>query len=139
MLAINPHHQHLRHARAKEQRLLEKRREQLLISATRAARALPERWPLLRGVGLFGSVLDPEAFQRHSDLDLAVEGLPAGAKLEALGLVEAVVDPFLGNAGQRGNAIDLVRCEDLSPLAGALAAAGPGPHLMPWRPLPYGN
>ena len=94
---------------------MEKRRGQLLISATRAARALRERWPLLRGVGLFASVLDPEALQRHSDLDLAVEGLPAGARLKAFGLVEAVVDLFLGNAGQRGNAIDLARCEDLSP------------------------
>ncbi|MFO0017284.1 MAG: hypothetical protein ACK52U_12115 [Synechococcaceae cyanobacterium] len=94
---------------------MEKRRGQLLISATRAARALRERWPLLRGVGQFGSVLDPEAFQRHSHPDLAVKGLPAGAKLEALGLVEALVDPFLGNAGQRGNAIDLARCEDLPP------------------------
>ena len=115
MVAIDPHHQHLRRLRAQEQRLLEQRRGQLLIAASRAAQALRERWPLLRGVWLFGSVLDPVAFQRHSDLDLAIEGLPAAAQLEALGLVEAVVDPFLAHAGQRGIAIDLARCEDLPP------------------------
>lgn len=92
---------------------MEKRRGQLLISATRAARALRERWLLLRGVGHFGSVLDPEAFQRHSHPDLAVEGLPAGAKLEDLGLVEAVVKSFVQSNGQRGYATDLARCEDL--------------------------
>jgi len=115
MVAIDPHHQHLRRLRAQEQRLLEQRRGQLLIAATRAAQALRERWPLLQGVWLFGSVLDPAAFQRHSDLDLAVEGLPAAAQLEALGLVESVVDPLLAHAGQRGIAIDLARCEDLPP------------------------
>jgi hypothetical protein len=36
-------------------------------------------------------VLKPAAFQRHSDLDLVVEGLPAAAHLEALGVVEQVV------------------------------------------------
>lgn len=41
--------------------------------------------------------------------------LRAAAQLEALGPVEAVVDPFLAHAGQRGIAIDLARCEDLPP------------------------
>jgi hypothetical protein len=42
-----------------------------------------------------------------------VEELPSVAQLEALGLVEAVVDRSLANAGQEGIAIDLARWEDL--------------------------
>lgn len=68
---------------------------------------------MVQGVWLFGSALDASSFRRHSDLDLVVEGLPAAAQLEALGLVEAVVDQSLANVGQEGIAIDLARWEDL--------------------------
>jgi predicted nucleotidyltransferase len=63
---------------------------------------------MLQGVGLFGSVQEPGAFQRHSDLDLAVEGLPADAQGEALGVVEGIVDGALAAAGESGIAIDVV-------------------------------
>ncbi|MFN7677745.1 MAG: hypothetical protein ACK5QW_04000 [Cyanobacteriota bacterium] len=107
MACINLHHQHLPRRWALEWQALEERRRELLAAAEKAAWALRERWPAVLGVWVFGSVLDPAAFQRHSDLDLVVDGLPASAQLEALGLVEGVVDQVLANAGQRGIAIDL--------------------------------
>lgn len=92
---------------------MEERRQQLLVAAGLAAEALRERWPVLQGVWLFGSALDASSFRHHSDLDLVVEGLPAAAQLEALGLVEGVVDQSLAKAGQKDIAIDLARWEDL--------------------------
>jgi predicted nucleotidyltransferase len=70
---------------------------------------------MLQGVWLFGSAQEPGSFQRHSDLDLAVEGLPADAQGEALGVVEGIVDGALAAAGEGGIAIDVVRSEDLPP------------------------
>ena len=113
MAVVNLHHQHLQRRWAQEQGLVEERRQLLLLAAGRAAEALRERWPMVQGVWLFGSALDASSFRRHSDLDLVVEGLPAAAQLEALGLVEGVVDQSLANAGQEGIAIDLARWEDL--------------------------
>ena len=115
MAAVDLHHQHLRRRWAQEQVRLEERRQVLLNAAGRAAAALEERWPVLQGVWLFGSAREPHSFQRHSDLDLVVKGLPADAQLEALGMVEAVVDQALANASQKGIAIDLARWEDLPP------------------------
>ncbi len=115
MASADIHHQHLQRRWAEERRLLEARRQHVLLAAGRAAHALRERWPGLRGVWVFGSVLQPDSFLRHSDLDLVVEGLPSVDQLEALGLVERVVDPLLADAGQRGIAIDLARWEDLPP------------------------
>jgi predicted nucleotidyltransferase len=114
MAAVDLHHQHLQRRWAQAQGALEERRQQLLVAAGLAAEALRERWPVLQGVWLFGSALDASSFRHHSDLDLVVEGLPAAAQLEALGLVEGVVDQSLANAGQEGIAIDLARWEDLS-------------------------
>ena len=113
MVAVDLHHQHLQRRWAQEQGLVEERRQLLLLAAGRAAKALRERWPIVQGVWLFGSALDASSFRRHSDLDVVVEGLPSVAQLEALGLVEAVVDQSLANAGQEGIAIDLARWEDL--------------------------
>jgi len=113
MAAVDLHHQHLQRRWAREQGLVEQRRQRLLVAAGRAAEALRERWPMVQGVWLFGSALEAGCFRRHSDLDLVVEGLPVAAQLEALGLVEAVVDQSLANAGQEGIAIDLARWEDL--------------------------
>lgn len=115
MAAVDLHHQHLRRCWVQEQGRLEERRQVLLKAAGRAAAAMKERWPLLQGVWLFGSAREPHSLQSHSDLDLVVRGLPADAQLEALGLVEAVVDRALANAGQKGIAIDLARWEDLPP------------------------
>jgi len=113
MAPVDLHHQHLQRRWGQEQGLVEERRQRLLVAAGRAADALRERWPMVQGVWLFGSALDASSFRRHSDLDLVVEGLPAAAQLEALGLVEGVVDQSLANAGQEGIAIDLARWEDL--------------------------
>ena len=113
MGSVDLHHQHLQRRWAQEQGLLEERRQRLLVAAAQAAEALRERWPVVEGAWLFGSALEASSFQRHSDLDLVLEGLPAAAQLEALGLVERVVDQSLANAGQEGIAIDLARWEDL--------------------------
>ena len=115
MSPVDRHHQHLQQRWAEEQRLLEQRRQRLVAAAELAARALRQRWPVVQGVWLFGSAQSPEAFRRHSDLDLAVEGLPAEAHLQAIGEVERVVDPALVAAGESGIAIDVVRSEDLPP------------------------
>jgi predicted nucleotidyltransferase len=115
MSPVDRHHQHLQQLWAEEQRLLEQRRQRLVAAAALAARALRQRWPVVRGVWLFGSARSPEAFRRHSDLDLAVEGLPEEAHLQAIGEVERVVDPALAAAGESGIAIDVVRSEDLPP------------------------
>lgn len=115
MSPLDLHHQHLDRLWAEEQRQLEGRRQVLVEAAAAAARALRERWPMLQGVWLFGSVREPGSFQRHSDLDLAVEGLPAEAQGEALGVVEGIVDQALAAAGELGIAIDVVRSEDLPP------------------------
>jgi len=113
MAAVDLQHQHLQRRWAQEQGLVEERRQQLRLAAGRAAKALRERWPIVQGVWLFGSALEASSFRRHSDLDVVVEGLPSVAQLEALGLVESVVDQSLANAGQEGIAIDLARWEDL--------------------------
>jgi len=113
MAAVDLHHEHLQRRWSQEQGLVEERRQRLLVAAGRAAEALRERWPELEGVWLLGSAREASSFRRRSDLDLVVEGLPAAAQLEALGLVEGVVDQSLANAGQEGIAIDLARWEDL--------------------------
>jgi predicted nucleotidyltransferase len=115
MSPLDLHHQQLERHWAEEQRQLERRRQVLMEAAAAAARALRERWPMLQGVWLFGSAQEPASFQRHSDLDLAVEGLPADAQGEALGVVEGIVDGALAAAGEGGIAIDVVRSEDLPP------------------------
>lgn len=113
MAAVDLQHQHLQRRWAQEQGLVEERRQQLRLAAGRAAKALRERWPIVQGVWLFGSALEASSFRRHSDLDVVVAGLRSVAQLEALGLVESVVDQSLANAGQEGIAIDLARWEDL--------------------------
>ena len=88
---------------AADRELLEKRRQEGLVQATKAAEAMRERWPQIRAVHLFGSVLD-DRFRSHSDLDLLVEGLPPAALLDAIALAE--------DAGPLP--VDLKRQEDLS-------------------------
>jgi predicted nucleotidyltransferase len=83
---------------------LAQRRDRAVEQAERLAAALVSRWPLITQVWLFGSV-QSGGFRDHSDLDLLVEGLPAGALIEALVLGES--------AGPL--AVDLKRTEDLSP------------------------
>ena len=82
---------------------LEKTRQEGLAQAAKAAAAMRERWPQIRAVHLFGSVLD-DRFRSHSDLDLLVDGLPPGSLLDAIAIAE--------DAGPLP--VDLKRREDLS-------------------------
>ena len=66
---------------------LEQRRQAGLHQAHAAAAALRQTWPQIQAIHLFGSILD-ERFRDHSDLDLLVDGLPAAAQIDAIGLAE---------------------------------------------------
>lgn len=115
MPTLDPHHAVLRQQWAREAEALEQRRQRLLAAAGVAACALKVRWSQLEAVWLFGSAATPGGFRRHSDLDLALAGLPAEAQIAALAVVEQQVDAALAAAGETGIAIDLVRLEDLEP------------------------
>lgn len=115
MPCLDPHHAVLRRQWAAEVQALERRRRHLLAAAEEAAGGLKRRWPSLAGVWLFGSARSGPGFRRHSDLDLAVEGLAPADQSAALGLVEPVVDRAMEAAGEAGCSIDLVRLEDLAP------------------------
>ncbi|MEM8604931.1 MAG: nucleotidyltransferase domain-containing protein [Cyanobacteria bacterium P01_H01_bin.121] len=72
-------------ARAVQRKLrLEERRQQALAIADQAAQLLKEQYSVSKVV-LFGSVLSPENFNEHSDLDLAVWDLPEAQYFEAVG------------------------------------------------------
>ena len=88
---------------AADREQLEKRRQEGFAQAAKAAEALRERWPQIRALYLFGSVLD-DRFRSHSDLDLLVEGLPPAALLDAIALAE----------GAGPLPVDLKRQEDFS-------------------------
>jgi predicted nucleotidyltransferase len=115
MPTLDPHHALLRRQWAEEAQALERRRQRLLAAATEAALALRTHWPEMEAVWVFGSVADQHAFRRHSDLDLAVAGLPAEAQLSALAVVQRVLDRAMAATGEAAVAIDLVRLEDLDP------------------------
>ncbi|RNC90859.1 MAG: hypothetical protein ED554_06775 [Synechococcus sp. YX04-3] len=83
---------------------LEKTRQEGLAQASKAAEAMRERWPQIRAVHPFGSVLDDHRFRSHSDLALLVEGLPLTALLDAIALAE--------DSGTL--LVDMKRREDLS-------------------------
>ena len=82
---------------------LELTRQEGLAQATRAAAAMRERWPDIRSIHLFGSVLD-DRFRSHSDLDLLKDALPPAALLDAIALAE----------GAGPLPVDLKRREDLN-------------------------
>ena len=103
--------QHWRQLWAREAAALEGRRQQLLVVAKAVAKELQGLWPEV-GVWLFGSVHGP-GFHDGSDLDLAVEGLPREALLEALALAERCADAQLLTLGGSPVAVDLVRLEAL--------------------------
>ena len=115
MPSLDPHHAVLRRQWAQESQALERRRLCLQAAARTVALVLKERWPQLEDVWLFGSAATPKGLRRHSDLDLALAGLPAEAQIAALEMVEQQVDGTLAAAGEPGIAIDLVRLEDLEP------------------------
>jgi predicted nucleotidyltransferase len=81
-----------RRAREAELRWAE-RREQALAAARRAAAAIHASYPEAR-VRLFGSVLYPDSFGPHSDVDLAVEGVGWPDYLRLWSQVEALEPDF---------------------------------------------
>ena len=95
--------QYWRQRFAADREQLEQTRQAGLAQATKTAEALRERWPQIRAMHLFGSVLD-DGFRSHSDLDLLVDGLPPAALLDAIALAE----------GAGPLPVDLKRREDLS-------------------------
>ena len=89
---------------AAETKEIERRRRAAWAKAEAAAVELTRGWPTLAGIWVFGSVLG-HGFSPQSDIDLAVEGLPAADLLAALAVAET------------GGPIplDLVRLESLPP------------------------
>jgi len=45
-------------------------------------------------VYLFGSITNPAGFTEHSDIDIAVKGIPANRRLEVEGKLEDLLDNF---------------------------------------------
>ena len=88
---------------AADREQLEQIRQKGLAQASATAAAIRERWPQIRAIHLFGSVLD-QGFRSHSDLDLLIEGLPPTALLDAIALAE----------GAGPLPVDLKRREDLN-------------------------
>lgn len=88
---------------AVDKNLLEEQRELALQQIRLAAIALRERWPLIKSIWVFGSVLG-EGFHEESDIDLMVEGLPPQDLLRAIKLAET----------DACRSVDLKRVEDIS-------------------------
>jgi len=88
---------------AADREQLEQRRQAGLAQAANAVAAMRQRWPQIKAIHLFGSILD-QRFRSHSDLDLLVEGLPPESLIGAIEIAE--------KAGPLP--VDLKRREDLS-------------------------
>ena len=89
----------------------EKKRERSLLewlrrSASDAAKILVEQFKAKK-VYLYGSVADGDHFHKHSDVDLAVEGLPSKKYISAL---TKIYDIFQGKSR-----VDLLPLEDIAP------------------------
>ena len=99
------HRRHWQERLAREQEACAARLQRALPAASRCAAALQRRWPSIRAVWLFGSAIEGN-FGPHSDIDLAVDGLPQLDLLDAMAAVEAAADDI---------PVDLVRLESLPP------------------------
>jgi predicted nucleotidyltransferase len=108
---------------AADREALERRRQDGQRQAQRAADALSTRWPGVRQVWLFGSLLSP-GFHGDSDLDLIVAGLPPEAWIQAVDLAEQP-GPLV---------VDLKRAEDLEPELRQRLLRGARPLLDARRP-----
>jgi predicted nucleotidyltransferase len=92
--------------RAKQTRQqLAKRYDRARQAAEGAAMLLKEQFNVARIV-LFGSLVHPELFHVHSDIDLAVWGLLERDYYRAIGQLQAIDTEF---------AIDLIRIEEAPP------------------------
>jgi predicted nucleotidyltransferase len=99
-------------SRAIEQR---ERQQKGWLVAQAAARLLLEKYHVEK-VALFGSMLDPRKIRRHSDVDLAVWGLPDEAYYQAASDVSSLSSNF---------AFDVVRFESAQPgLQGVILQQG---------------
>jgi predicted nucleotidyltransferase len=90
-------------------RQLRKRAEQAMKVARQAAALLRQHFNVKR-VRLFGSVLYPERFHEQSDIDLAIEGLPARDYLKAWALLNGGSPDF-----EHDFEIDLIDRDDCLP------------------------
>lgn len=112
MVVSAAHRRHWQQRREAEAEAIAERRRWAGLQAQAAAQALRARWPQIRAVWLFGSVLEP-GFGLDSDLDLCVEGLPSAALLEAMALL---ADAGLASLPtEQRLPLDLVRLESLPP------------------------
>ncbi len=82
------------HFRARQQKQFAEReaaREVALRAARERIPPLLARWPSIQRAYLFGSVLRPGAFHQHSDIDIAVEGIPGACYFEVWRALEAAL------------------------------------------------
>jgi predicted nucleotidyltransferase len=90
-------------------RLAQQDREQLVARYERAQRTADRAAQWLRDeyavdqIVVFGSLVHREQFHSHSDIDLAVKGLPEAAYFGAVGRLQGLDPEF---------SIDLIRVED---------------------------
>lgn len=94
-----------RKRREEQQRLLARRRQRAWEVARRAARILKDEFKA-RKVVVFGSLVHEGSFSTHSDVDLAVWGVPAESFLRAVARV-LEIDPEIP--------VDLVEAEEAQP------------------------
>lgn len=104
------HRRHWQQRLESEAEAIAERRRWADLQARAAAGVLRAHWPQIRAVWLFGSVLEA-GFGLTSDLDLCVEGLPSGALLEAMAVLDT--SAFSAVPEQHRLPIDLVRLEAL--------------------------
>lgn len=103
-----PYIQRARQARQNGPRLTpeqEKQREQLLRLVSQAAQLLKSQFGAEK-VFLFGSLAHRSWFERHSDVDIAVLGLPQTNYWQAWKMVEDMI---------KDRPVDLVQIEEASP------------------------
>ena len=72
---------------ATDREQLEQKRQAGLTQAAKAASTMRQRWPLIKAINLFGSILG-EQFRSYSDLDLLVDGLPPESLINAIGTLK---------------------------------------------------
>lgn len=88
-----------------EQRELERRYKKALAAAEEAARLLKEDYGAKK-VWIFGSLTDQDRFNKWSDIDLAVQGVPSDRFYSAVGAVTGLISDF------KVDLIDIDNCKD---------------------------
>jgi predicted nucleotidyltransferase len=88
-----PYVEHIRRQAAVRRRQVALRHEQAWDTARQVAQFLRQAYQPTRIVA-FGSLVHPERFGLHSDIDIAVEGIPWPEYLQACNAVEALFPMF---------------------------------------------